>query len=122
MRKPKTQKGNRHNTGKMPVSLVFEARHAIEGAAQVLGGGLIEYGRSNWRNGLSHTDISDSLGRHFSAYLSGEDIDPKSGFLHVDMILCNAIFLAEMTRTHPELDMRAIVAGVFDKKKGAPQK
>ena len=107
----KKQAGTRHNDGKPRIGLVFEARHALEGAARVLEDGLAEYGRANWRKGLDHSEVVDSLGRHVTAYMSGETIDPKSGKPHADHILCNALFLAELHRTHPELDSRAIIDG-----------
>lgn len=104
--------GSRHNTGKPRLSLVVEAREAIEGAAQVLGHGLVEYGRGNWRKGLMRTEVIDSLLRHATAYAAGEDIDPKTGKPHVDFITCNALFLGTLHRTHPHLDDRTIIDGV----------
>ncbi len=98
---------SRYNTGKSPLSMVLEARHALEGMAGVLEFGAKKYNRGNWHKGLPHADICDSLLRHISAYLSGEDIDPESGRPHVDHIFCNAMFLAEGYRTHPELDNRS---------------
>lgn len=86
--------GTRHNDGKPKLSLVLDAREALEGAALVLGDGLIEYGRGNWSRGLDHAEVVDSLMRHLLAYNSGEDVDPKSGRPHVDHITCNALFLA----------------------------
>ena len=99
--------GTRHNQGKAPISMVLEARHALEGCAQVLAFGADKYDRGNWRKGLKHTEIADSMIRHLSAYLAGEDVDPESGLPHVDHVLCNAIFLSETTRTHPKLDDRS---------------
>ena len=98
---------DRHNAGKSPLSMVLEARHALEGMAGVLEFGAKKYNRGNWHKGLPHADICDSMLRHISAYLSGEDIDPESGKPHVDHIFCNAMFLAEGYRTHPELDNRS---------------
>jgi len=106
--------GERYNDDKAPVSMILEAKHAVEGCAKVLGFGAQKYERANWRKGLSHTEICDSLLRHLSAYLGGEDNDPESGLPHVDHITCNAIFLGEMTRTHPELDDRGKVSEESD--------
>jgi len=86
--------------------MFVEARFAMEGAGQVLAFGLDKYSRGNWQKGLSHTAICDSLLRHLIAYLSGEDNDQESALPHVDHVLCNALFLAQMTRTHRELDDR----------------
>lgn len=98
---------SRHNDGKAPLSMVLEARHALAGMAGVLEFGAKKYNRGNWHKGLPHADICDSMLRHISAYLSGEDIDAESGKPHVDHIFCNAMFLAEGYRTHPELDNRS---------------
>lgn len=98
---------SRHNAGKSPLSMILEARHALDGMAGVLAFGAEKYARGNWHKGLYHADICDSMLRHISAYLSGEDIDPESGKPHVDHIFTNAMFLAEGYRTHPELDNRS---------------
>lgn len=102
-------KGLRYNEGKPELSYVLEAKHALAGAARVLTYGAVKYFRGNWRNGLKHTGIADCLLRHLAAYLAGEDNDKESGLPHVDHVLVNALFLAEMTRTYPELDDRAKV-------------
>lgn len=99
-------KAERFNEGKAPLSMVLEAHNALNGCAEVLAFGAKKYSRGNWRNGLKHTEICDSLVRHLSAYLSGENTDPESKLLHVNHILCNALFLAETVVTHPELDDR----------------
>lgn len=98
--------GDRYNTGKPPVSMVLEARHAIHGAARVLQFGAVKYDRANWRKGLNHTEVADCLTRHLIAWLGGEDTDPESGELHLDHVTVNALFLAEMARIHPEMDDR----------------
>lgn len=98
---------DRHNSGKSPLSMILEARHALNGMASVLEFGASKYSRGNWHKGLPHADICDSMLRHISAYLSGEDNDPESGRPHVDHIFTNAMFLAEGYRTHPELDNRS---------------
>ena len=101
--------GKRYNQGKPQLSLVLEARYGLEGIASVLEYGLLKYNRGNWRKGLSHTSITDSLIRHITAYLSGEDIDNESGQYHIDHIAANGLFLAEMCRTRPDLDDREVV-------------
>ncbi len=104
----KTEQGAmRFNEGKVPLSMVLEAKHAMQGCGAVLQFGAKKYARGNWHKGLSHTQVVDSLLRHLSSYLAGEDTDPESGLPHVDHILTNAIFLSEGTRTHPELDDRS---------------
>ncbi|HHZ71315.1 MAG TPA: hypothetical protein EYN67_18085 [Flavobacteriales bacterium] len=102
-----TESGSRFNDGKAPLSMILEANHALQGCAEVLAFGAKKYARGNWHKGLSHTEICDSLLRHLSAYLSGEDNDPESNLKHVNHVLCNAIFLAQMVVSKPELDDRA---------------
>lgn len=98
---------DRFNTGKPRLSLVLEAKHALNEVAQVLEYGEQKYARGNWHKGLNHTEICDSLLRHLTAYLSGEDIDDESQCKHVGHVLANAIFLAELINTKPELDDRS---------------
>lgn len=99
--------GSRFNNGKSPLSMVLEANKAIHGCADVLSFGAKKYARGNWHKGLSHTEICDSMLRHLSSYLSGQDKDEESGLRHVDHVLCNAIFLSQLTHTKPELDDRS---------------
>ena len=93
--------GDRDNAGKAQLSMVLEAKYALNGCAAVLEMGAKKYSRGNWRKGLNHNEVVDSLLRHLVEYMSGEGFDAESGLLHVDHILCNALFLAELTRTHP---------------------
>ena len=67
---------------------------------------VIAEGRGNWRKGLSHTQTSDCLLRHLTKWLAGEDNDDETGLPHLDHVLVNALFLSELSRTHPELDDR----------------
>lgn len=104
------QHGLRDNAGKLPISMVLEARNAIEGVAKVLRFGAKKYARSNWKKGLKVTEIMDSMLRHQLAFLNGEDADPESHLPHTDHIACNALFLAEMMHTRADMDDRAHIA------------
>lgn len=97
----------RYNKGKAPLSMIMEAKEALAGCAGVLEFGASKYNRGNWHKGLPHTEVCDSMLRHISSYLSGENVDAESGKPHVDHILTNALFLAQGFRTHPELDDRS---------------
>ena len=102
-----TELGRRDNSGKLPLSMVLEAKEAVQGCAGVLAFGASKYARGNWHKGLKHTEIADSLLRHLSKYLAGEDLDEETNLPHVDHVMCNAMFLAQMYRTRPDLDDRS---------------
>lgn len=96
-------RAKRFNAGKPQLSLVFEFRRALEGAARGLEEGVEKYGRSDWQKGMPIETCIDSLGRHLVAYMSGEEIDPASGLPHLDKLLCNALMASEFYhRQHDE--------------------
>lgn len=97
----------RKNEGKPKLSYVMELGPALDGVAGVLEFGHKKYSRGNYHKGFPPTTVVDSLLRHISAYMSGEDVDPESGKLHVDHISTNALFLALTVRTHPEYEDRS---------------
>jgi len=103
--------GDRHNDGKPRLSYVLEAPDAISGIAEVMHHSTLsgKYARGNWKQGLSWTETADSLLRHLTAFVNGEDIDPDSGKPHVDHISCNALFLGQFHRTHRQFDDRTKV-------------
>ena len=97
-------KGERHNAGKLRWALI--CWRTLEGLVRVLMFGAKKYSDHNWKKGLPTTEIADSLMRHLTAYLNGENIDPESGLPHVDHIQCNAMFLAHMAKFRPDCDTR----------------
>lgn len=99
--------GNRANQGKPKLSLMLEARHAMLYGTRGLEFGLGKYGRGNYRKGLLATECADSLLRHASAYLAGEDIDEESGLPHVALALSSAVLLAENHGAGTLVDDRA---------------
>ena len=96
----------RFNGGKYVFSMLDEMPNALGGVTRVLEYGARKYARNNYRKGLPFTEIYDSMRRHQMAWLNGEDTDPESGLLHVDHIVANALFLAELTRRTPQMDDR----------------
>ena len=96
-----------YHDGKIRLSLILEADEAIKGLVGVLEYGAEKYGRGDWLQGMNWSEVSDSALRHLMAFQAGEDIDEESGLLHVDLALSNLLFLAQFSRTHPELDDRS---------------
>ena len=102
----KKDQAERYNQGKPKLSMVLEMPHAVEGVARVLEHGAEVYSRRNYQLGLPWTEVLDSLLRHASAWVNGEDLAPESGLPHADHMACNAMFLAEFARTRAEFDDR----------------
>lgn len=98
------EKGLRYNQGKLRWSLVdFDA---LEDMVKVLEFGAEKYDDHNWKKGLNTTQVCESLMRHLTAYLRGEDKDPESGVSHIGHIQCNAMFLSYMEKFKKDFDDR----------------
>ena len=97
--------GKKYDEGKLRMDLV--PIEAIDGIARVLGMGAKKYGDRNWERGINYSRVYAALFRHLTSWWSGEDLDPESGFNHLDHILCNAAFLRAYTmREMDEFDDR----------------
>lgn len=94
----------RHNTGKTEWSQIDWP--TLEGMVRVLMYGAQKYARNNWKKGQPYTEVADSLMRHLTAFLQGEDTDSESGLHHLDHVACNVHFLRYHTLHHPQLDDR----------------
>ena len=97
-------KAERHNEGKIKWSLV--PFRALEPMVQVLMFGAKKYSPDNWKKGMKYTIIYDSMQRHLTSFMEGEENDSESKLHHVGHILCNALFLSWMIIFKPENDDR----------------
>ena len=66
---------------------------AVGEVVSVLTDGAEEYGDRNWEKGFPWTSVFASLMRHLTAWMLGEDLDPKSGRPHLAHAACNILFL-----------------------------
>ena len=96
--------GLRYNEGKTKWGLVdFKT---LEEMVKVLEVGAKKYSAWNWKGGMSHTEVSESLMRHLFAYLEGEDFDEETKCHHIGHVMCNAMFLMYNINNKPEFDDR----------------
>lgn len=119
MTQKKLGTGQRKDDGKLRYDLINPL--ALEGMVKVLTKGAIKYEEHNWENGMLWGKVIGSLNRHLAAIMKGEDYDhyPETcsdcasgtcnnhmGELHVDLLQCNAHFLAAYYRIFPQGDNR----------------
>lgn len=108
----------RYDSNKLQLELISPI--AMEGLAGILTFGAKKYAAHNWRKGMAWSRALGSLKRHLNEFEKGIDYDRDdncegckngsclnhTGLLHIDQVLCNAMFLSEYARTHKELDDR----------------
>lgn len=80
----------------------------LDDLAKLLGYGAEKYSARNWELGFAWSRAYNALIRHLQAFWGGEVNDPDTGLPHMAAVMCNAMFLAEFTITHPELDDRPV--------------
>ena len=74
---------------------------------EVLRYGANKYEFENWkRNGFVYSRAYNALLRHIIAFWNGEDVDPESGFSHVDHAICNLLFLKYHIKAKTDTDNR----------------
>ena len=81
---------------KPPLTHVLRFPMAMTGLAMVLEHGAKKHG--GFRAGKANmplNDMTDSMLRHLTAILNGEETDPDSGLPHKFHLLANAVFIAD---------------------------
>jgi len=84
------EKSLRYNEGKEKWSLVHFK--SLKPMVDVLEFGAKKYSPDNWKKGLDRNEILESMMRHLTALMDGEEIDKESGLPHIGHIQCNAMF------------------------------
>lgn len=67
--------------------------HFVTSLGDILTFGAQKYSVDNWKLCDDTSRYKDALLRHTYAYLSGDLLDPESGFPHTAHIACNTMFL-----------------------------
>lgn len=96
------EKALRYNDGKLRWSLVHFT--SLRPMVRVLEFGAVKYAVANWQKGLNRRDILESLIRHATDLLDGQELDPDSGLHHIGHIMCNAMFYQYFV-DHPEKEV-----------------
>ena len=79
---------------------------ALDIMARLYGFGAEKYAAHNWRKGYEWSKSFDSLFRHATAALNGEDIDPETGLPHLAGAAFHCFTLMVFMQEHPEFDDR----------------
>ena len=90
IKKRDKKEGSRHNKDKRKWSLVHYK--SLEPLVEVLEFGAKKYAPENWKKGLDKKEILESMMRHLTALMDGEENDKESGLHHIGHIMCNAMF------------------------------
>ncbi len=86
----KEDKALRYNDGKLKWSLVHYA--SLAPMIQVLMFGAKKYAPNNWKKKINRAELLESMQRHLSALMDGEEVDNESKLSHMGHILCNGMF------------------------------
>jgi hypothetical protein len=91
----KGQGGVKDDGGKLMWNLL--PWKATQGLIKVLTFGAKKYAPDGWRTVPNAKErYQAALLRHLCSINAGEKVDPESGLRHIDHIMCNAAFLAEL--------------------------
>jgi len=81
--------------------------HAIEDLVSVLTHGAVKYSPNNWHKCKSRIRYYAAAMRHLEAWRKGEDTDADSGLPHIGHAMCCLMFIAGISRLHPNTDDRS---------------
>ncbi len=85
----------RFNTGKPQLTFNVLGAEVQKIEAEVWAFGAEKYAAGNWLKGCSVMKSADSLQRHLTAYLNGEDLDKETQLSTLGHIICSAKILAQ---------------------------
>ncbi len=88
--KEEKTKALRYNEGKIRWSLVHWK--SLVPMVKVLEFGALKYAPNNWKRGLIKKEILESIMRHLTALMDGEENCSESNLSHMGHIQCNAMF------------------------------
>ena len=89
------EKAAKNDQDKPDLSLV--PRVALEACAKAFMVGEIKYGRYNYYKGHKASKLIAALLRHATAWMEGEENDPKDGQPHLGSVMaCAAMILKQM--------------------------
>lgn len=84
------EKSERHNSGKPRWSLIHY--QSLLPLVEVLTFGAVKYSVDNWKKGFDKKELLDSMMRHVTALVDGQEFDEESKLHHIGHIMCNAMF------------------------------
>lgn len=100
------EKAKRYNSGKPELSYNLYCSDVNELEASVWAKGAEKYEAGNWQKGQSLVKGIDSLQRHVTALLNGEDLDKETGLPHAGHMITCAKIIARAYLKGGEFDDR----------------
>lgn len=92
--------GMRFNEGKARLMFNLLCQEVSQLEAEVWEKGAEKYDAGNWLKGQSAMKAADSVLRHLTALMNGEDIDPESGSHHGGHLICATKILVNALINH----------------------
>lgn len=92
----------RFNQGKPRLNYILRFPKVMEAISRIKELGAAKYGDDNWKKGgKPDTEYIDSMLRHLTAFMAGEEIDEDSGCCHLGHAIWNLMALLELN--HPDV-------------------